>query len=130
MNLRCSFNDRKARTILGYVRKLYQRKREFTNKNFEVRAATSCESAEGAMKQSRSVRKLLWIASLCTGSRMTSGRCSALDRHCEPTGPARSGRPDDKLREAIQCGDAMLDCFVASLLAMTMHYDSTLAPEN
>ena len=24
-------------------------------------------------------------------------------RHCEPTGPARSGRPDDKLREAIQC---------------------------
>jgi len=22
--------------------------------------------------------------------------------HCEPTGPARSGRPDDKLREAIQ----------------------------
>jgi hypothetical protein len=23
-------------------------------------------------------------------------------RHCEPTGPARSGRPDDKLREAIQ----------------------------
>src|SRR5208282_960344 len=23
-------------------------------------------------------------------------------RHCEPTGPARSGRPDDRLREAIQ----------------------------
>jgi hypothetical protein len=22
--------------------------------------------------------------------------------HCEPTGPARIGRPDDKLREAIQ----------------------------
>jgi hypothetical protein len=28
-------------------------------------------------------------------------------RHCEPTGPARSGRPDDKLREAIQCGGAV-----------------------
>jgi len=26
-------------------------------------------------------------------------------RHCEPTGPARSGRPDDKLREAIQPAD-------------------------
>jgi hypothetical protein len=25
-----------------------------------------------------------------------------LTRHCEPTGPARSGRPDDRLREAIQ----------------------------
>ena len=23
-------------------------------------------------------------------------------RHCEPTGPARSGRPDDRLHEAIQ----------------------------
>jgi uncharacterized protein YjiS (DUF1127 family) len=36
-------------------------------------------------------------------------------RHCEPTGPARSGRPDDKLREAIQrFGVSSLDCFVAS----------------
>src|SRR5208282_2287732 len=26
-------------------------------------------------------------------------------RHCEPTGPARSGRPDDRLREAIQSRD-------------------------
>jgi hypothetical protein len=40
-------------------------------------------------------------------------------RHCEPTGPARSGRPDDKLREAIQFCTTVLDCFVASLLAMT-----------
>src|SRR5581483_9851919 len=27
---------------------------------------------------------------------------NAPNRHCEPTGPAQSGRPDDKLREAIQ----------------------------
>ena len=40
-------------------------------------------------------------------------------RHCEPTGPARSGRPDDRLREAIQSTWPVLDCFVASLLAMT-----------
>jgi hypothetical protein len=41
-------------------------------------------------------------------------------RHCEePTGPARSGRPDDKLRdEAIQYGGAALDCFAS--LAMTI----------
>ena len=34
-------------------------------------------------------------------------------RHCEePTGPARSGRPDDKLREAIHLSEqAALDCF-------------------
>jgi hypothetical protein len=40
-------------------------------------------------------------------------------RHCEePTGPARSGRPDDKLRdEAIQNVSATLDCFAS--LAMT-----------
>jgi tripartite-type tricarboxylate transporter receptor subunit TctC len=42
-----------------------------------------------------------------------------LTRHCEPTGPARSGRPDDRLREAIQCRGAVLDCFIAALLAMT-----------
>jgi ABC-type Fe3+ transport system substrate-binding protein len=41
-------------------------------------------------------------------------------RHCEPTGPARSGRPDDKLHEAIQSRHFRLDCFVAALLAMTM----------
>jgi len=29
-------------------------------------------------------------------------RLAGLHRHCEPTGPARSGRPDDRLREAIQ----------------------------
>ena len=35
-------------------------------------------------------------------------------RHCEPTGPARSGRPDDRLREAIQSSvPPTLDCFVA-----------------
>src|SRR5882724_7484260 len=43
---------------------------------------------------------------------------SSLDRHCEPTGPA-AGRPDDRLREAIQCRGKSLDCFVATLLAMT-----------
>ena len=32
-------------------------------------------------------------------------------RHCEPTGPA-PGRPDDRLREAIQCHKGRLDCFV------------------
>ncbi len=45
-----------------------------------------------------------------------------LNRHCEPTGPGRSGRPDDKLREAIQGGSRkLLDCFVApsGRLAMT-----------
>ena len=36
-------------------------------------------------------------------------------RHREPTGPARSGRPDDKLREAIQGGAGEnLDRFVAA----------------
>ena len=46
-------------------------------------------------------------------------RDSVLSRHCEePTGPARSGRPDDRLRdEAIQLRGAALDCFAA--LAMT-----------
>jgi hypothetical protein len=46
-------------------------------------------------------------------------------RHCEPTGPARSGWPDDRLREAIQLGAGELDCFVASLLAMTAHFSSS-----
>jgi hypothetical protein len=41
-------------------------------------------------------------------------------RHCEPTGPARRGRPDDELRETIQATCPLLDCFVASLLAMTL----------
>ena len=39
-------------------------------------------------------------------------------RHCEPTGP-RGARPDDRLREALQSHAMTLDCFVASLLAMT-----------
>ena len=39
-------------------------------------------------------------------------------RHCEPTGP-RGARPDDRLREAIHGRATTLDCFVASLLAMT-----------
>jgi hypothetical protein len=34
------------------------------------------------------------------GIRLNRRGCQAL-RHCEPTGPARSGRPDDRLREAI-----------------------------
>jgi hypothetical protein len=37
---------------------------------------------------------------------------------CEPTGP-REAWPDDRLREAIQSHATALDCFVASLLAMT-----------
>ena len=43
-----------------------------------------------------------------------------IERHCEePTGAARSGRPDDKLRdEAIQNLSAALDCF-ASLVMTT-----------
>jgi hypothetical protein len=40
-------------------------------------------------------------------------------RYCEPTGP-RKARRDDRLREAIQSGkEKILDCFVATLLAMT-----------
>jgi hypothetical protein len=44
-------------------------------------------------------------------------------RHCEPTGPARSGRPDDKLREAIQDSNYISKIWIASsltLLAMTI----------
>jgi Cys/Met metabolism PLP-dependent enzyme len=40
-------------------------------------------------------------------------------RRCEPAGPARSGRPDDKLRAAIQRMVQSMDCFVASLAALT-----------
>ena len=41
-------------------------------------------------------------------------------RHCEPTGPREVTRSDDRLREAIQhLKQAALDCFIASLLAMT-----------
>jgi uncharacterized protein YjiS (DUF1127 family) len=39
----------------------------------------------------------------CEAQRLLSGSLwGATIRHCEPTGPARSGRPDDALREAIQ----------------------------
>ncbi len=41
-------------------------------------------------------------------------------RHREPTGPREVARPDDRLRGAIQIPRARLDCFVASLLAMTI----------
>jgi hypothetical protein len=44
-------------------------------------------------------------------------------RHCEPTGPARSGRPDDRLREAIQllvCGEHVWIASSLMLLAMTI----------
>jgi hypothetical protein len=37
-------------------------------------------------------------------------------RHCEPTGSAQSGRPDDKLREAIE---GAIPMWIASLFAMT-----------
>jgi len=40
------------------------------------------------------------------------------NRHCEPTG-RRKAPPDDRLREAIQSLGKKMDCFVASLLAMT-----------
>jgi hypothetical protein len=42
--------------------------------------------------------------------RRRSTRCLG---HCEPTGPARSGRPDGELREAIQVSRRSVDCFVA-----------------
>src|SRR6187551_721325 len=49
------------------------------------------------------------------------GEATTPQRHCEPTGPARSGRPDDKLREAIHIGAKQ---WIASspfgLLAMTV----------
>ena len=50
-------------------------------------------------------------------------------RHCEATGPARSGRPDDRFREAIQRASQLLDCFVASLLAMTIAASPALAAD-
>jgi hypothetical protein len=34
--------------------------------------------------------------------RITRTQMPCVNRHCEPTGPARLGRPDDRLREAIQ----------------------------
>src|ERR1051326_2294303 len=58
-------------------------------------------------------------------------RSTHVNRHCEPTGPARSGRPDDKLREAIQGRvHRLLDCFVASLLAMTTVASEQTSREN
>jgi hypothetical protein len=49
-------------------------------------------------------------------------RCVRGTRHCEPTG-RRGAPPDDKLREAIQSrAREGLDCFVATLLAMTVVY--------
>src|SRR5579871_4037722 len=58
------------------------------------------------------------------------GAMNQVHRHCEPTGPAIAakftqaapamGRPDDRLREATQRPQhRALDCFAASLLAMT-----------
>jgi hypothetical protein len=51
-----------------------------------------------------------------------AGNTQAQLRHCEPTGPAQSGRPGDRLREATQSGAKALDCFVALLLAMTSQW--------
>src|SRR5688572_13127997 len=42
-------------------------------------------------------------------------------RHASPTGPARSGRPDGRLRRSNPAFLQILDCFVAALLAMTDH---------
>src|SRR3954454_15252919 len=44
-------------------------------------------------------------------------------RHCEPTG-RREAPPDDRLREAIHRRKNRLDCFVATLLAMTANYST------
>jgi hypothetical protein len=41
-----------------------------------------------------------------------------LVRHCEPTGPARLGRPDDRLREAIQKSRRVEALWIASSLAL------------
>jgi hypothetical protein len=48
------------------------------------------------------------------------------NRHCEPPG-RREAPPDDRLREAIQSLLLALDCFVASLLAMTAGEPKPLA---
>jgi hypothetical protein len=39
-----------------------------------------------------------------------------LRRHCEPTGPARSGRPDGRLREVIQTDTSSTNDWIASSL--------------
>ena len=48
------------------------------------------------------------------------GKVAFASRHCEPTDPREVARSDDRLREAIQVRRFRLDCFVASLLAMTI----------
>jgi len=48
------------------------------------------------------------------------GKVASASRHCEPTDPREVARSDDRLREAIQVRRFRLDCFVASLLAMTI----------
>jgi hypothetical protein len=58
-----------------------------------------------------------------------------INRHCEPTGPARSGRPDDRLREAIHFRSEELDCFVAlraprmTILGSTQNHHVLAPPE-
>src|SRR5262249_10298564 len=49
-------------------------------------------------------------------STLVASGCAVQARHCEePTGPARSGRPDDRLRnEAIQPRLETLDCFACA----------------
>src|SRR5262249_43942779 len=70
----------------------------------------------------RGTRRLRW-GNKRLAWRIDSTHCGAsplrLWRHCEPTGPAGSGRPGDGLREAIQSTWPVLDCVVASLLVMT-----------
>ncbi len=69
-------------------------------------------------------------ASASMSARLASGRAalkpaaSNFRRHCEPAARANA-RPDDRLREAIH--NPGLDCFVASLLAMTFLLDRVAA---
>jgi hypothetical protein len=69
-----------------------------------------------------------WIAWHRRAKRNPWGGAAAGNRHCEePTGPARSGRPNDKLRdEAIQVGT--LDWIASLTLAMTIRFRD--APEH
>src|SRR5438045_3606807 len=54
-----------------------------------------------------------------SAQREASGYAHSFRRHCELTG-RRNAPPDVRLREAIHiAGSKELDCFVASLLAMT-----------
>jgi len=51
---------------------------------------------------------------------MILARRSALDRHCEPTGRPEVAGPMTSSAKQSSAAAPFLDCFVASLLAMTM----------